>query len=68
MGLTTPASETLLVDPNTPPYMADIAPDSQRKESSWGGVVLTLLLITAAGAAGAYAFVEYSPYRLYWPW
>lgn len=68
MGLTTPASETLLVDPNTPPYMADIATVSERKASGWGGVVLTLLLITAAGAAGAYAFVEYSPYRLYWPW
>ena len=37
------------------------------KSSTWTAVI-TLVLVTAAGAGAAYAFVEYSPYRLYWPW
>jgi hypothetical protein len=66
MGLTTPASETLLVEPAALPHITT-APQTQRK-AGWGGVLMTLLFICATGAAGAYAFVEYSPYRLYWPW
>jgi hypothetical protein len=67
MGLTTPAIETLLVEPPTLPLITTEI-HAQEKASGWGGVIMTLLFIMAAGAAGAYAFVEYSPYRLYWPW
>lgn len=67
MGLTTPASETLLVEPAALPHITT-APQTQQKSSGLGGVLMTLLFICALGAAGAYAFVEYSPYRLYWPW
>lgn len=65
LGLTTPASETLLVEPTALPH---ITTANHTQASGWGGVILALLFIMAAGAAGAYAFVEYSPYRLYWPW
>ena len=66
MGLSTPASETLLIEPPSVPQFVT-APSPERKSSTWG-LVFTLLLVLSAGAAGAYAFVEYSPYRLYWPW
>jgi len=67
MGLTTPASETLLVEPATLPHIT-MANHAQEKTGGWGRDIMPLLLIIAAGAASAYAFVEYSPYRLYWPW
>lgn len=67
IGLTTPASETLLVEPATRPYIASSS-HTQEKTSGWGGTIMTLLFIIAIGAGSAYAFVEYSPYRLYWPW
>lgn len=66
MGLATPASETVLVEP---PVLHYIAPAVEvQTPSSDGRTVLILLTVIALGAAGAYVFVEYSPYRLYWPW
>ena len=66
MGLASPASETVLIDPPTVPYTTTLA-EPEKGSSGWT-TVITLMLMTAAGAAAAYAFVEYSPYRLYWPW
>lgn len=66
MGLSAPASETLLVEPE-PIYYTPISAPVDKKISIWT-TVITLLLVIAAGVGGAYAFVEYSPYRLYWPW
>ena len=37
-------------------------------KASVGGAIAGLVGAGIGGAAGAYAFVEYSPYRLYWPW
>lgn len=65
MGLSTPASETLLVQSSSA-YLTQTS--SPEKSSSGWTTVLILFLVAAAGACGAYAFVEYSPYRLYWPW
>lgn len=66
MGLATPASETVLVEPPVLHYTAPAV--EVQTPSSTGRTVLILLTVIALGAAGAYAFVEYSPYRLYWPW
>lgn len=66
IGLATPAHETLLVHPTSEIY-ATKSTEVPTKSSTWT-TVITLVLMAAAGAAGAYAFVEYSPYRLYWPW
>ena len=66
MGLSMPASETVLVEPPVIQYTVPAV--EVEKTSSTGRTVLTLLAVIALGAAGAYAFVEYSPYRLYWPW
>lgn len=66
MGLATPASETLLIEPPSLPQIVT-APSPEKESAGWR-TFFTLLFIMAAGAAGAYAFVEYSPYRLYWPW
>lgn len=66
MGLATPASETVLVEPPVLHYTAPAV--EVQTPSSAGRTVLILLTVIALGAAGAYAFVEYSPYRLYWPW
>jgi hypothetical protein len=66
IGLATPASETLLINPSTENYTTKLS-KPEKTPSAWVTVV-TLLLMAAAGAAGAYVFVEYSPYRLYWPW
>ena len=66
IGLATPASETVFIDPPAVPY-APTLPEPERSSSGWT-TFITLLLVIAAGVGGAYAFVEYSPYRLYWPW
>ncbi len=66
MGLSTPASETLLVDKEPPQFVAPAEP-VPAKSSVWLTLGLVLLVV-ALGAAGGYAFVEYSPYYLYWPW
>lgn len=66
IGLATPASETVLIDPPTAPYAITLT-EPEKSSSGWT-TVITLLLVIAAGMGGAYAFVEYSPYRLYWPW
>ena len=66
MGLSTPASETLLIEPPSVPQFVT-APAPVRKSPAWG-VASILFLVLLLVAAGTYAFVEYSPYRLYWPW
>jgi transcriptional regulator with XRE-family HTH domain len=66
IGLSTPANETLLIHPTAEIY-ATKSSETPTKYSTWTAVI-TLVLVTAAGAGAAYAFVEYSPYRLYWPW
>ena len=65
LKLASPAQETLLVQHQT--AYTPSAKNADKPASGWGSA-LTLLLVAAAGAGGAYAFVEYSPYRLYWPW
>jgi hypothetical protein len=65
LSLAAPAHETLLV-PSPSAYVPS-AKTAEKPSSGWTSV-LTLLVVAATGAACAYAFVEYSPYRLYWPW
>ncbi len=66
MGLATPALETLLADtPKT--SLAEPAEPAPAK-SSMGSTFVVFLVVVVMGAAGGYAFVEYSPYYLYWPW
>jgi hypothetical protein len=66
MGLATPALETILVKPSSSPYA--LSASTEKKASSFWSTLLVLLLVCTLGVAAAYAFVEYSPYRLYWPW
>jgi hypothetical protein len=66
MGLATPASETLVVEPPETHYAAT-ATKPVKKTSFWSTLWI-LVLVVGTGAASGYAFVEYSPYRLYWPW
>lgn len=66
MGLATPALETVLVEPQSAPYFHS-TPAAQ-KSSSFGRTLFILLMVITLGVAAAYVFVEYSPYRLYWPW
>lgn len=65
MGLATPALETVLVDPQSTPYAYSVPP--AKKSSAWR-TFFVLLTVIFLGVAGAFAFVEFSPYRLYWPW
>ena len=66
MGLSSPAVETVYVEPSNAPY--GFTPHSGKKSFSGWRFLFILLLVIAAGISGAYVFVEYSPYRLYWPW
>jgi hypothetical protein len=66
MGLATPALETVLVEPNSHPYI--LSTPAAQKSSSFLRTVLVLLMVISLGVAAAYVFVEYSPYRIYWPW
>ncbi len=68
MGLATPACETLLVQPPGGEFAATVKASSAPTKSSGWSTLFALLLVVMAGAAAGYAFAEYSPYRLYWPW
>lgn len=66
MGLSSPATETVLMDPLVSTYPPTVVHQAE-KGGSWS-VGAVLLLVIVLGSAGGYAFAEYSPYRLYWPW
>jgi hypothetical protein len=66
MGLSSPATETVLMDPLVSTYPPTVVHQAE-KGGSWS-VGAVLLLVIVLGAAGGYAFAEYSPYPLYWPW
>lgn len=65
LKLASPAHETLLVQ-----HQAAYMPSTKTADKTASGwpSALTLLLVAAVGIGSAYVFVEYSPYRLYWPW
>jgi transcriptional regulator with XRE-family HTH domain len=65
LSLASPAQETLLVQAQSPYTPSEKM--AEKPSSGWISV-LTLLVVAVMGAGCAYAFVEYSPYRLYWPW
>lgn len=66
MGLASPATETLLITPHSERYVA--ASGTAKERAAGGSNLVTLVLLVAFGTAAVYAFNEYSPYRLYWPW
>ena len=67
MGLAAPARETLLVVPPQGQFTPAEKPSEPSRSTGWSTFV-ALLLVVAVGAASGYAFAQYSPYRLYWPW
>jgi Helix-turn-helix domain len=66
IGLAAPASETLLIQSPSAAYETKRA--APKQSSSALTNVFVLVLVAGAGVAGAFVLVEYSPYRLYWPW
>lgn len=64
LGLSAPASETLLVQ--APPAQTSTSQAKKKFLSGWRTVLTAWSMFAAA--AGIYLFAQYSPYRLYWPW
>ncbi len=66
LGLASPATETVLIEPIASTYSAPLVQQAD-KDSAWSPG-WGFLLVTVLGAAAGYAISEYSPYRLVWPW